>query len=144
MPMRILLITLLFLLISKVNQAQEQETSGTFNNKFYVRIDTLPDSLKKYIIDNGKITFISIYINNGIDKSTGYQTGYFGAKLITLNKDSINSHDVISYQAFNKFLVKNFWNIVYHCKTYFIIQEDRFSYVAIEVRPEPPTGLYNE
>jgi len=142
--MRILLITLLFLLIAKVNQAQEQETSGTFNNKFYVRIDTLPDSLKSYSIGNGEIGFISIYINNGIDKSTGYHTRYFGAKLITLKKDSINTHDVISYQTFNKFLVKNFWNIVDHCNTYFIIQEDRFSYVAIEVRPVPPTGLYIE
>jgi len=48
MPMRILLITLLFVLIAKVNQTQEQETSGTFNNKFYVRIDTLPDSSLTY------------------------------------------------------------------------------------------------
>ena len=142
--MRILLITLLFVLITKVNQAQEQETSGTFNNKFYVRIDTLPDSLKSYSIGNGEIGFISIFINNGIDESTGYHTRYFDAKLIALKKDSINIHDVISYQTFIKLLVKNYWNIVYRCKTYFIIQEDRFSYVAIEVRPVPPTGLYIE
>ena len=142
--MRILLITLLFLLIAKVNQAQEQETSGTFNNKFYVRIDTLPELLKKYTIVNGEIGFITIYIDNGIDDATGYHTRYFGVKLIALKKDSINIHDVISYQTFIKLLVKNYWNIVYRCKTYFIIQEDRFSYIAIEVRPVPPTGLYNE
>jgi hypothetical protein len=112
MPMRILLITLLFLLIAKVNQAQEQETSGTFNNKFYVRIDTLPELLKKYTIYNGEIGFITIYIDNGIDDATGYHTRYFGAKLVTLKKDSINTHDVISYQTFNKFLVKNFWNMI--------------------------------
>jgi hypothetical protein len=129
-------LTLIFLYIILISiKVQAQETSGTFNNTFYVRIDTLPSALKNFKIEDGKITFIGILINKDSLGSGGFHTMYNNANLLGFNKENINPHDIISYNQLYKKLAKNAYNIIMFCKIYFIIGEDRFKYMAIQVRP---------
>jgi hypothetical protein len=116
-------------------QIKAQETSGTFNNIFYVRIDTLKADLKNFSIDNGKITFINILLYKDSLGTGGFHTMYNNANLLGFNKENINPHDIISYNQLYKVLHKNAYNIIMFCKIYFIIGEDRFKYMAIQVRP---------
>lgn len=125
----------LFVNISSIFQSEAQETSGTFKNIFYIRIDTLPMSVKRFSINEGKIGFININIHNGLYHGTGFNTLYNDAKIVYFKKENTNPKEIISYYDFNKFLIKNFYNLVMYCKIYFILQEDDLGYVAIQVRP---------
>ncbi|MBC7655297.1 MAG: hypothetical protein H7098_12605 [Oligoflexus sp.] len=110
-------------------------------DSIFVRIDKLDQNKFSYGISGGKIIALTVLIKNKYENSLGFASGYFNSDLVLKEKTTIDSKKVVEYKTYNEMLNKDFYDIYFHYHTYFIISEDKYNYLVLEVRPILPPEL---
>lgn len=131
-----ILFTVFLMLLIKPCYSQLEVRDSVF-----VRIDRLNPESYSYSVFDFKINGLTVLIKNKYEKSLGFVAGYSDSKLFLKKRENIPKEKVLSYDSFNDLLNEDFLKVYFYYKIYFIISEDRYNYLTLNVRPILPPEL---
>ena len=111
----------------------------------FVLINKLEPSQFTFALTNtGKIGLVHIYIKNKYEDQSGYVTGYFDSKLTLKQKHNLDPRKILTYEEYVELINKDFREVFYHYKVYFVLSEAKYNYLTLQVRQITPPQFNQE
>ena len=111
----------------------------------FVLINKLEPYQFSFALNNiGKIDLVHIHIKNKYEVQSGYVTGYFDSNLTLKQKHTLDPKKILTYEEYVKLINKDFMNVYYHYKVYFILSEAKYDYLTLQVRHITPPQFNEE
>ncbi len=115
-------------------------SQAKIKDSLYVSLYKLAPEKYSYAIHNGKINVVNVNIKNKYGSQMGYVTGYYSSRLSQIKKES--KHRIISYEKLNDMINADYLNVQNNYHLFFILTEDKYNYLTIQLRPISP-GRFN-
>lgn len=111
----------------------------------FVLINKLePYQLTFALTNTGKIGLAHIYIKSKYEDQSGYVTGYFDSNLALKQKHKLDPRKILTYEEYVTLINKDFREVFYHYKVYFILSEAKYDYLTLQVRQISPPQFNEE
>jgi len=107
----------------------------------FVRLDRIKAKKLSYDVKDGNLRYVAVLIKNKYESLTSFVAIKNNADLALINKKDVDRRKVLVYNKFNERLNRNFLDVLFYTKIYFVMSESQDSYLVLWVQPLLPGPL---
>ena len=110
-------------------------------DSLFIRIDQVKSEKLSYHLKQGKLFHIVVFVKNKYEGITSFFAIKNNSDLALIKIKNVDSRKVLSYSTFNEMLNKDFLDVLFYNKVYFVLSKSREDYLVLWVQPKLPEEL---